>query len=79
MWKKIVSSAVAEGLIIGSIITENPDDPKEQYKIVSIQEGFVKAVHANGKISLKGFPTNVLISGNWWMEDKVLRAASSTT
>ncbi|HMH22809.1 MAG TPA: hypothetical protein VK563_13580 [Puia sp.] len=71
MWKKIDSSVLAEGLIIGSIITENPDDPKEQYAIRSIQDGFVRAVHANGKISLKGFPTNVLISGNWWVEEQV--------
>jgi hypothetical protein len=69
MWKKIDSSIVAEELAIGSIITENPDDPRERYAIKLIQDDFVRAVHANGKISLKGLPKKVLISGNWWVEE----------
>jgi hypothetical protein len=30
----------------------------------------VRAIHTNGKISLKGFPTKVLISGNWWVKEQ---------
>jgi hypothetical protein len=68
MWKKIDNSAIAKDLVIGSFITENPDDPQDQYAIMSIQDGYVKAIHANGRVSLKGFPTKVLVSGNWWVE-----------
>jgi hypothetical protein len=69
MWKKIDNSAIAKDLVIGSIITENPDDPQERYAIKSIQDGFVKAIHANGKVSLKGLPTKVLVGGTWWVEE----------
>jgi hypothetical protein len=69
MWKKIDSSDVAEGLKIDNIISEKPGDPQERYAIKMIQDGFVRAVHANGRISLKGLPVKALISGNWWVED----------
>jgi hypothetical protein len=69
MWKKIDSDTVAEKLNIGSLISKDPDDPEERYMIKLISDGYVRAVHSNGKISLKGFPTKVLISGNWWVKD----------
>lgn len=69
MWKKIDSPAVAKELKIDNIISEKPDDPQERYAIKSIQDGFVRAIHANGRISLKGLPVDALISRNWWVEE----------
>jgi hypothetical protein len=70
MWKKIDCDAIAEKLDIGNIISADPEDPQERYMIKLISDGYVRAVHTDGKISLKGFPTKVLISGNWWVKEQ---------
>jgi hypothetical protein len=69
MWRKIDCDTIAEKLNIGHVISNDPDNPEERYTIKLIRDGYVRAVHSNGKISLKGFPTKVLISDNWWVKE----------
>jgi hypothetical protein len=37
MWKKISTEEVFSEMIIGNIITDDPEDPKDQYQIKSVK------------------------------------------
>ena len=66
MWTKIDSYSIVVTMDAGDIITTDPNDPKDQYEIESMNMGFIKALHSNGKTALKIFPESALIN-NWWV------------
>lgn len=68
MWKKITSNEAVAAIIVGNVITDKPNDPSNQYQIISIHEGAVRGLHVNGKVSLVLFPEDELTSGNWWVK-----------
>jgi hypothetical protein len=70
MWKKIDTQAVKDRMTVGSVITDNADDPQDQYEIKSLHDGFVRAFHISGKVLLKIFPEEQLLNGTWWVKDK---------
>jgi hypothetical protein len=69
MWKKISKSADTDILTVGSIITNEPVKAKERYIIQSIEGDYIRAVHADGKISIKGMPATKLITEDWWVQE----------
>jgi hypothetical protein len=64
-WKRIDVISIA----IGSQIANHPNDPEDIYKVQSINDGYVNAIHSNGKVELKIFPEEDLINGKWWMKE----------
>jgi hypothetical protein len=68
MWTKIDKTSIFESVIKGDIITDNPDNPHNQYQIVTKVYGFVKALHANGKTAIRIFPEEELMNGKWWVK-----------
>jgi hypothetical protein len=52
----------------GGHIAKHPDKPEDIYEVKSIQDGYVTALHANGKVELKVFPEEELISDKWWLK-----------
>jgi hypothetical protein len=70
MWKKINSNLRYSGMIIGNMITDNPGDPSDSFVVRSIHDGYVKALHINGKSAIKFFPESELLNGKWWVKDK---------
>jgi hypothetical protein len=68
MWKKIGKSSTTESVRKGSIITTEPNNDRVRYEIQSIQNNYIRAIHADGKIC-KGFPAEKLISDNWWIQE----------
>lgn len=69
MWRLIEDSSIIHGIFIGQIITKNPDNPIDQYKISFIHLGYVRAVHCNGRSSVKVFPEEELVSEKWWVKE----------
>jgi hypothetical protein len=74
MWQKIDSYLVIAEMNNGSIITDNPIEPNDQYEIKSLNDGYVKALHINGKNIFKIFPRMELLSGNWWVKNGNLKS-----
>ena len=60
---------MVEKINVGDLITDDPTNKEDFYKVKSIHVGFVKALHAHGKTVLKVFPEEILIRDNWWVED----------
>jgi hypothetical protein len=70
MWKKIDTQLVYSNMIENNVITDNPNDPKDQYEIKSIHNGYVMALHCNGQTAIKFFPRKDLLDGSWWVKDE---------
>ena len=68
MWQKIIESATQVNQITGKIITEFPENPDDQYEILSVQNDTVIAYHCNGKNVLVAFGYRDLFSDKWWMK-----------
>jgi len=66
MWTKFNPELIKQ-VNRGSIITEDPD-LDNFFEVENIDNGIVKAVHANGKNILKIFNENELITGNWFIK-----------
>jgi hypothetical protein len=69
MWKKIDTQLVISGMIVSHIITDNPNDPKDQYVVKTVRNDYIVALHANGESALKLFPKDQLLNGTWWVKD----------
>ncbi len=68
MWKLIDDSSILDKITVGQIITNNPDNPIDQYEVKTIDGGYIKATHCNGKTAIKVFPEEELIMGKWWVK-----------
>jgi len=76
MWKKIDTNLVVSRMIVGNMITDNPDDPTDLFEVKTIREGYVIALHEDGKSEVKFFPESELLNGKWWVKDKKLEERS---
>jgi hypothetical protein len=47
--KKIEGGAMVGTLNLGNYITDDPENPEDFYKVKDILNGFVLAIHSNGK------------------------------
>ena len=63
-WEKIEMMPIK----IGMHIARHPNGPEDIYEVKSIQDGYVTAFHANGKVELKVFPEEDLIIEKWWLK-----------
>lgn len=70
MWKRIDSLEVADALKIGDLITEDPGNTEDFYRIQYIHTGYVKIIHANGKTIVKVFPEEQLVRDEWYVKEK---------
>jgi hypothetical protein len=70
MWKKIDTRLVVTRMIVGNVITDNPDNATDLYVVKSIRDGYVIALHEDGKSAVKFFPESELLNGKWWVKDK---------
>jgi hypothetical protein len=70
MWKLIDKSSVIDGISTGQIIAPSPSE-EDRYEVKSIHlNGYITALHSNGKTEIKFFPEKDLIDGKWWIKDE---------
>jgi hypothetical protein len=67
MWYLIESQADIKKIMCGRIITQRPDDPIDRYEITAMDGCCVRAMHNNGKVSLKIFSRDDLVRDHWWV------------
>jgi hypothetical protein len=68
MWKPIEDNALVEALAQGQVIAIKVDEKFEKYEVRSIQSnGYITALHVDGKIEIKIFPVEELLL-EWWIE-----------
>jgi len=61
-----IDSPITAGQFIANAI----DSPEDIYEVKSIADGYVTAIHSNGKTEIKFFPEENLINGKWWVKVK---------
>ncbi|HXB46030.1 MAG TPA: hypothetical protein VNV85_18320 [Puia sp.] len=68
MWNLIEESSMIDNIFIGKLIAQSPQG-EDRYVVKSIQfDGYVLAIHSNGKKEIKFFPVKELIEGKWWVD-----------
>jgi hypothetical protein len=67
MWQHIdKSNTPAERS--SNVITEFPENPEDQFEILSIENDTVIAYHCNGRNVLLAFGNEDLKTDKWWMK-----------
>ena len=69
MWKKIKSIDSVSEVRSGNIISKYPTKELSEFKVQSINDGFVFAEHLEHRIPMKIFPVTYLYHDNWWVDE----------
>jgi len=67
MWKKIDNPETYSEIILGSYISDDPNNPEDFYEVRALRDNLVIAIHANGKVKLKVFDEKELVE-KWWLK-----------
>lgn len=71
MWQKLSSIRIGQKILMGAIITDDPQDPLDQYHIISVHTGVVKGMHCNGKARVLKISKEEIAAGKWFYLDLV--------